>query len=123
MASISIDDTTLGVLCTEEIPDIFDDLFVRQTFTATYSIGANGPKALLANDFDYTPPNGYRPMAIAKIRTGHSQIEVQQFGITSLIMPGTETLMTLYNTSSTARSNVTAEVTIVFVKAYAISEL
>ena len=81
-------------------------------YTCNYNIGANADKSLTVNDFSISTPSGKTPVALAGFQSGDEDVTVTD------VIP-TETgsanrVMRLLNTSSSALSNLTAKIKILY---------
>ena len=88
-------------------------LMKLKSYTCTYSIGANETKTLLANDFSESAPTGYRPVAIANFDSGNNNVLVRGVWTT---VSGEADMMKVRNITSSAISNITASVRVLYVR-------
>ncbi len=92
----------------DEVDDNLNTLFKRVRFSATYNISANGNVVLTPSDFNFVAPSGYKELSLYAYTTGNANIVVR-----NIYADGN---VTLKNLSSTALSNLTTQIDIIFVK-------
>jgi len=93
--------------------ELLSDLFVEKVYTYTYSLGKNDSLLITANDFGMKNPDGYLPISIKRFTSGSRYISVGNVTTTST---GTGTVMAVKEVGGGARSDITARLTVVYVK-------
>ena len=88
------------------------DLIKVVSYTYIYSINANASLNLSKSDFGITEPTGYTPLAIYRFNSGNEMVYARNVNID----PAATTVMSVYNTSSANRTNITAYMAIAYIK-------
>lgn len=88
--------------------------FKLVSYETNYSIGAGLYTGISGQDLNVSTPSGYTPIAITRIATGNNFVVVRSYNAAAT---GASYVVNLFNgSSSTALSNVTIGVTILYVK-------
>lgn len=92
--------------------DNLTDLIKVEAYDYYYSINANSGLNLTITDFGITIPDGYTPLAILRFNSGRDDIYARNVNIQATAT----TVMSVYNTSSSNRTNVRAFLSIAYIK-------
>ena len=86
---------------------------IIKQYQYTYSIAANGRTNITGGNFGVLTPEGYRPASMGRIATGSTDVVMRAFNYKAT---GSGAVLSLVNLSSTALSNLTATVEIMYFK-------
>lgn len=93
--------------------DLLNDLFVEKEYTYTYSIGKDGVLLVSADNFNMKNLEGYVAISAKQFVSGSRYIAVSGVAAGAT---GTTTAMMLKEVGGAARSNITARLSVVYVK-------
>lgn len=95
-----------------EVQDL--DQFIKvKTYTYIYNISADTSLHISANSLQMATPTGYTPLAIVRFNSGEQDIYVRNVNINAT---GTASAMSVKNTATSNKSNVTATLVIAYIK-------
>lgn len=88
-------------------------MFIRKTYTYTYTAGADSRYNLTASNFGITAISGYTPVGISYAYSGNGSVNMRGINLTT-----SGTVMYIYNKSGSGVSgtSVTARVDIVWMR-------
>lgn len=88
------------------------NIFYIKTFSFAYTIGANTYKELTATNFKLSTPTGYKVFSVSRFDTGANKVALCG------ILPWNDSgvVMRVKNMGTAITSNITASMTVVFVK-------
>ena len=89
------------------------DLIKFKDYSCSYSVTANGSTAITANDLGVSTPSGYTPLGFYLIATGNANVIARNIYSRST---GSNTMVQVKNTSTSALSNLTLEISIAYIK-------
>ena len=89
------------------------DLIKFKDYSCSYSVTANGSTAITASDLNVSTPSGYTPLGFYLIATGNANVIARNIYSRST---GSNTMVQVKNTSSSALSNLTLEISIIYIK-------
>lgn len=96
-----------------ELNSNLTDLIKFKDYSCSYSITANGNLAITASDLSVSTPSGYTPLGFYLIATGNSNVIARNIYSRST---GSTTMVSVKNTSNSALSNLTLEISIAYIK-------
>jgi hypothetical protein len=89
------------------------DLIKFKDYSCSYSVTANGSTAITANDLSVSTPSGYTPLGFYLIATGNANVIARNIYSRST---GSNTMVQVKNTSTSALNNLTLEISIAYIK-------
>ena len=93
--------------------ELLSDLFVERNYTYTYSLKKNAALLITADDFGMKNPSGYTAISATRFNSGSRYIAVA--GVATW-QTGAGTAMAVKEVGGADRSDVTARLTVVYVK-------
>ncbi len=93
--------------------ELLSDLFVEKVYTYAYTIKKNDSLSITADDFSMKTPDGYTAISVKRFTSGSKYVAV---GNVTTSATGTTTVMLLREVGGADRSNLTARLTVVYVK-------
>lgn len=90
-----------------------DSLIKLKDYSCSYSVTANGRAAITASDLNVATPSGYTPIGFYLIATGNANVIARNIYSRST---GSNTMVEVKNTSTSALSNLTLEISLIYIK-------